>query len=204
MPAEISTSRRLVLLAGCVLPSLMASAFVVVTVWSVMTMARELAGGTRQFLDLKLCVDRLQSMKRDRHDDGIDRSLEIYIAGRFKPLVNNPQAWNNERYKGMLTPAQRHMVESIIASSAAATEKEFNEASDRVRPLGVELKTTDAAQISTGAMAMAAGVWACMTGLPALIAAVLFRGGVLMRGLGSSSSPKTARRLGAGACCVAP
>ena len=163
MPAEISVARRTVLLTGCVLPGLMASAFIVISMWSVMTVAHAFAGTPRQFMDLKICLDKLQSMQRDHRADGMDQSLEIYIAGRFKTLVNNPQAWNNGTYKNMLTPAEQHMAENIVASHGTATEKEFNEASERVKALGVELKTPGTEKFPRNAMAMMAAAAPALT-----------------------------------------
>ena len=55
----------------------------------------------------------------------MEQSLEIYIAGRFKTFVNSSQEWKSDTYKSMLTPVERRLAETIVASHAAATEKEF-------------------------------------------------------------------------------
>jgi len=107
------------------------------------------------------------------------------MAGRFSNLIHNPQTWNNQTCKSVLTPAERQTAEQIIQARAGATQEEFNAAAERVKGLGVDLKAIDAGSPPNSSLVLViAGAWAFTTGVPALIAAILFRGGVLLRGLG--------------------
>jgi hypothetical protein len=190
MPAEISARRRLVLLAGCVLPALMIGLVGAITLGFITTYM----GGTgktstelRDFTELAFSMDKLALLQKDHRTDGIDQALETYIAGRFNSLVTNPLAWHNESYRNILTPDQRQAAEKIIASRAPVSAKDFNDASARVKPLGVGMNLSDklGARFTFGKAAiMVMSMWAMYTGIPALIAALLFRGGLLLHGLG--------------------
>jgi hypothetical protein len=197
LPAEISTARRLVLLAGCVLPALMVIVLGAITLWTGMRAMGKGSSEFRQFVELKMCLEKLPSLRKERHTDGLDEAMEVYIAGRFKDLVTNPTAWNNNMYIAILTMEQRRLAESIVTSRATVPEKEFNEASKRVKPLGVDfggvskrVNGIDVSEIESmneivpRAAMMGTMMWAIYTGVPALIAAALFRGGLLLHGLG--------------------
>jgi hypothetical protein len=180
MPAEISAGRRLALLAGCCLPFLLSSIVGVIMLWSAMRIPGNQFG---TFQQMNVCLEELQSMKLAHRDDGMDQSLEIYIAGHFRNLVNNPQDWNNDLYKNILTPDERHLAESIVAARAPASEKELHDASERIKALKLGLQGADAPTLPMMIIMMLTGTWAYMAGLPAMIAAVLFRGGLLLHGL---------------------
>jgi hypothetical protein len=194
MPAEITPARRLVLLAGCVLPALMIAAAGMLFLW----MGTTIIGNDpnlRQFMELNLCLSKLPSLKQQHHGDGLDQTMEIYVAGHFRGLISNPTEWNDPAYRALLTPDQRHAAESIAASHAVVSEKQLAEATERVKPLGVDLVGADQASkdfaaftqtsrfIPIAAM-MATSTWALYTGVPAILAAALFRGGLLVHGLG--------------------
>jgi hypothetical protein len=198
LPSEITPVRRLVLLAGCVVPPAM---FVLVGLvflgffWVLASGAGKTAPELRQFTELKLCLNQLQSMKKTHRTDGMDQSLEIYIAGRFKDLVTNSKAWHNELYKDALTSDQRKLAEEIVASRSPVSPTAFADAAQRVKPLGVDLDAAAQMRQSVAASQWKAGtaariamavpaVWAFYIGLPALIAAGLFRGGLLVHSLG--------------------
>lgn len=185
MPAEISAARRLILLAGCVLPPITLSILAVVTTSSVMAIFSRLAGENRQLVELKLCLNTLNSEYRERDADRMRQSLEIYIAGRFSKLVNNPQAWNEQTSTRILSPAQRQAAEQIVRAHPNVSERQFNEAAERIKSLDVDLSTIDSQRIpKVTVFLVAVGAWAWCTGVSALIAAALFRGGILLHGLG--------------------
>lgn len=185
LSAEISPARRLVLLAGCVLPAVTISILAVVAASSMMIVARALAGENRQLIELKLCLDKLQVVDRGHDAARMHRSLETYVTGRFKDLVNNSRVWDGPTSRRLLTPADRQAAEQIVRSHAVPTPEQLREASEQVKGLGVDLSFVDSARIPNAPMFLVAGgAWAWTTGLSALVAAALFRGGVLMHGLG--------------------
>jgi hypothetical protein len=197
-PAEISRTRRLVLLAGCAAP--------VILVGFLLTLAFILAirvistGFTPypefdEIVALKAGLMDLQSLKISQINDGTGQAIEIYIAGHFRNQVSDPTIWNEHVYKSALTPVERQMAERIVAAHPSVSDSELIAATDRVRSLGVtaEDRKAAAAQLSnianekgefvTIAARMLALVWFLVVALPAMIAAVLFRGGMILHGL---------------------
>jgi hypothetical protein len=199
MPAQITPARRLVLLAGCIVPPLMASVFVMAILWPSFHRAREAAVKATpqlgQFMDLIHCLDKLQYLKAADREKGMDQALEIYIAGRFGNLVTDSRIWNSDQFRAM--PADlRRGAERIVASHPSVSQRELADVSQKVKSLGLEIpdsmKAIGANQAKieptppsiAQAVLLVAAVWALLTGLPALIAAGLFRGGLLLHGLG--------------------
>ena len=89
------------LLTGCVLPVALVLAVGSIFVLFFMTMAGSLKKSAPefvQFTELKMCLDKLHSLKQDHRNDGMDQSMEVYISGRFKDLVGNDKVWHNQAY----------------------------------------------------------------------------------------------------------
>jgi uncharacterized RDD family membrane protein YckC len=197
LPAEISSSRRLVLLAGCVLPPVLLGTIGAIFIFffgALMRGENHTMPEFGRFTELKLCLDRLDAAKSGNRDNGTEQALQTYVAGTFGDLVANSKEWHNPVYSQMLTADQRRRAETIVASRAPVSEKDLSAASQRVKSLGVDLRGFDNVGLSAGAhtwtgkaISRAAmiglAVWAIYVGVPAMIAAILFRGGLLLYGL---------------------
>jgi hypothetical protein len=204
-PAEISRRRRLVLLAGCVAPAVLVGFFfTLVLVMAIRVTATGYSayhGSTPypefdEIVALKTGLMKLQSLKRSEINDGTGQAIEVYIAAHFRNQVTDPSIWNKDVFKSAFTPAERQMAERIVAAHETVSESELSAATKRVKPFGVIIADRKAAatrmssigsqkmKLTTMGAITLAVVWSLLVGLPALIAAVLFRGGLILHGLG--------------------
>ena len=124
-------------------------------------------------------------------DDANDkrRQLEIYLAGRFRPLVTNSVEWNGLMATSMLPPEQRAMAEQIVAAHPTISPGEFAEADTAVKTQYPMIATL--AELPTGFVGMPWILPVILYGsmlvyviIPSLLGALLFRGGLAIHLLG--------------------
>jgi hypothetical protein len=118
-----------------------------------------------------------------------NRQLEVYIAGRFRPIITNSIIWDGFQARAAVPPELRALAGRIVAAHPQVTPDEFAAAKSVVEsqyhipPAGGGEKQT-----YPGIMEMA-GIMLYVSPLiyvvaPCLLCALLFRGGLIQRGLG--------------------
>jgi hypothetical protein len=117
------------------------------------------------------------------------RRLEIYLAGRFRPLVTNPVEWDGVMAKSLLLPEQRAMAEKIVAAHPAISPDEFAEAEAAVNsqyPVIATMAQMPAGFLGTSWMlpAILYGSMLVYVIIPSLLGALFFRGGAAIHLLG--------------------
>ena len=125
-------------------------------------------------------------------DDEKRRQLEIYIAGRFRPIITNGAAWNGPLTQSLVEPAQRTLAAQVAAKYPRVTPAEFAGAKTVAESqLHISPASPDGAPPSRGfpiiSQFMGVMLYACplmYVVIPCLLAAFLFRGGVILQGLG--------------------
>jgi uncharacterized RDD family membrane protein YckC/peroxiredoxin len=118
-----------------------------------------------------------------------DRQLEIYIAGRFRPLITNSVEWNGYTAQVSIQPAQRKLAEKIVQAYPKTTPAEFAEAKTTVESqFHIPPPRAQTSQAAFAIPFMLPMIIYASTLLfviiPCFVAAILFRGGMAMRGLG--------------------
>ena len=121
--------------------------------------------------------------------DGKNRQLEIYIAGRFRPLITNSVEWNGYIALAFIQPAQRKLAEKIVQAYPKTNPTEFAEAKTTVEsqfhippPMTPASQAAFAIPFMLPLMIYASTLMFVV--IPCFVAAILFRGGMAMRGLG--------------------
>ncbi len=107
-----------------------------------------------------------------------DRQLSIYIANHYRAGISNNEVWNSPIVQSLIQGDQRRFAEQSIADHPSPTAKESADADEAIKPFA------DLYQNSQSPLAMGLGMLAIYVCLPALIAAMLFRGGLALRAAG--------------------
>ncbi|MCX6924149.1 MAG: protein kinase [Verrucomicrobia bacterium] len=109
-----------------------------------------------------------------------DRLFAIYIAQHYRGIITNEASWSNPMLLAMIKGEGRKFAEQSVAEHPAPTEAEIAEADAAV---GTHLPKQQifAEKLSPALPAMVIAVTLLMyVGLPALVASVTFRGGLVL------------------------
>lgn len=114
------------------------------------------------------------------------KAFEVYIAGQFRSTITNPEAWGD--FSGAIIPSQhRKAAEDWIYNRPPPTETELKQASKTVEPFlkGEPSLGLDGMRVvlSKPLTVLSTAAWTLTLGsaLPSLMAAILFRGGLVLR-----------------------
>jgi len=190
-PAQVSRARRLVLLAGVLaLPVLTVAVagFALARTAAFFHAAPELA-------TLRECLAHHQELqdqaKPGKLDQAADReALEIYIAGRFAPVITNAVLWNEFNTRVAITDSLRDEAERILTRRPPPSPGQFAEASatvERFFKKSPDLAAQEAikqVKLPLAVLLVGYGSAVMLVVLPCLIASLLFRGGAIVKLLG--------------------
>jgi eukaryotic-like serine/threonine-protein kinase len=110
-------------------------------------------------------------------------ALEVYIAGRFRHTITNPATWN--RVDVPMPRDQRSAAQQLMARRSEPTDLELKQAAEVVEPnlkgevLGGSAESFDLT--SNTFFLIVGGVFVVLGAIPSFLAALLFRGGLVMR-----------------------
>jgi hypothetical protein len=109
-----------------------------------------------------------------------DRQIAIYIANHYRGMITNQASWSSPYVLSMVKGEGRKFAEQSVAEHAEPTEAEIKEADDAVgrfvpkqQFFGEKLPPWLPAMVMVGALLF----YVCV---PALIATLLFRGGLVL------------------------
>jgi uncharacterized RDD family membrane protein YckC len=123
-----------------------------------------------------------------------DRQIAIYIAHHYRSLVTNESSWSNPMVLTMIKGEGRKFAERSVAEHPAPTEAEIAEA-DAAVGKHVPKQQVFTEELSPGLPAMVIAMSLLVyVGLPALVAAMLFRGGVVLLIAGVTYVKKNGQR----------
>jgi serine/threonine protein kinase len=192
--AEVTHTRRLLLLLALCLPSVLIAIFG-------MFIARMYEQSVKKHPDIQplmIYLHHLDDLKQPRASEGAEQqdgptkrekiaAMEKYIAYRFGSTIRDRQQWNSTWVNSSISPQHRALAEKILADHPNVTQVEFEAAEKVVHPMmgkleaGTKLMGSNAMSLF---MVMAAGGWLISTAFFSLSAAVLCRGGLLLWALG--------------------
>jgi hypothetical protein len=139
---------------------------------------------------LQTCLGRLESLPADSDATEEREALETYIAGRFSPVITNSWAMA----QGTAESIDRHQAaaKQILQSRGQPSAEEYAAAKNLVEneipeigpepPVGMRSTDPEARWVWILGLASVYGI--CTVILPGWIAALAFRGGVLLRAFG--------------------
>ena len=154
--------------------------------------------GTAEIIALQNCLIQCQPLEvvgtnapvQPPEAEKKRQQFEIYIAGRFRPLITNSVQWDGVMAKAIILPPQKVLAERIIATHPKITPEELTEAKTAIEsqfPIIPPVADQEASLLPQMSwilpMMLYAGTLIFVV-LPCFAAALLFRGGLAMRILG--------------------
>jgi hypothetical protein len=177
--AAVSRLRRAALVAGCIAVPVLACG----GSFFALRFMQDLTHKNPGLMDLNTLLQVRRSGQfwgiKDAHSP-TDRQFAIYIARHYSGLITNQTSWSSWMVMSMIKGDARKFAEQSVAEHPAPTEAEIKEANARLD------KYVPKQQIFAGELPPALPVVVMAValliyvGLPALVAALLFRGGVVL------------------------
>ena len=168
---SVSRWRRAAVVVGCIVPPLLMSLF--------MTLGMNMIEKTYPGL---VDLSNLMRMRQSKHyvpghTKITDRQFAVFIASHYRALVADDASWNSPIVLSLVNGDDRRFAEESVAEHPAPTAEEVAEADAALKPyLDKFAPSHEPHPILMTVVLM--GVYVCV---PALLAALLFRGGLLLR-----------------------
>lgn len=127
-----------------------------------------------------------------------DRLTGIYIAAHFGGVITNEPVWSGALARMLIQPDAREFAEHSLEQYAAPTAAEREEAEKRLGPIA---KQAGMGNLPPRALLSPFILWAALlfyVGAPAIVGALLFRGGLVMLALGVTYVRHDGRRASRG------
>jgi len=109
-----------------------------------------------------------------------DHQFAIYIARHYSSVVTNEAAWSGAFALAMIKNESRRFAETSVRENSTLTEKEIADAEQAVKSLVPKHGMFTELKQPRFALTMLAVTLGFYVGLPALIAALIFRGGLVV------------------------
>jgi hypothetical protein len=177
--AVVSRWRRAAVVAGCVaFPVLMAIFWIFA-----MAMMKDLNQRTPGLMDLSQLLNVRSATHRIGPPDRVldDKLCAIFIANHYSSLITNTTVWNSPMALALIKGDSRRFAEQSAADHPALTEKEIAEAETAMKPFTFDAFFPDLTKRPSFLLLMANGMLIFYVAFPALLAALLFRGGLILR-----------------------
>lgn len=185
-PPAVSSRARLALVAGCLL-------FPVVMTIAVLCVQFVVEQWHSMYPDLgslQVLLKRLDTMEQSDMPLGPNRkaekeAIEVYIASRFRTMILDPGVWDSPSIQTVLTPDQQRLAEESLGKHPHPSPAEMNHAMAQIKPLIDDLNRWHAPSptMMLEAAAVLGGTAIVFIMLPAMVAAMLFRGGMLLHSM---------------------
>jgi hypothetical protein len=190
--ATISRTRRLALMAACCLPATLLMAIMCFLLVFMQNYSAFLGDSQQELVSLDYCVDRFETLEKAGQTDATQserEALEIYIAARSKQMKTNEFVSNAlEKSKESKVRELYQIMNQIQAKHPAPSAQEIADATARLRPFLDACPAFPAGlmgqKFRVGLITMLPYWCALMVAVPSLIAALVCRGGLLVRVLG--------------------
>jgi hypothetical protein len=177
--AAVSRWRRAALVGGCIAFPVMACGFGVFGLSFFRALIRQNPG----LMDLNTVLQMRSSARfwGGKHVQWpSDAQIEIYIAGHYARLITNASSWSNPIVAGMIKGEARRFAEKSVAEHPAPTEAEIAEADETVGKYLPKEQIFGERPAPAMPVFMLSNSLLVYVGLPAVVAALAFRGGVVL------------------------
>lgn len=178
--ATVSRWRRAAVVAGCVAFPLIASVGMVFALTVIEQFNRSHPG----MMELQMLLQRrsaLNSRWVRNQPHPTDRQYAVYIAQHYRGVITNRATWSSVFAAAMIQGELRRFAEQSVVEHPAPTAEEIADAEAALKghlPPADGLRVLRQPWLPLVAGAGALGIY---VGLPALLAALLFRGGLVLR-----------------------
>lgn len=177
--AEVTRWRRAAIVAGCLIMPMVS----VFGVMMGMTMLQKWDEKNPGLMDLQMLLQQrvtLNSRWLKNQPHPSDREFEIYIAGHFRSLITNNDAWTSAITLSLIKGDERRFAERSIADFPAPTADEIKESEAALKTQVGSPHVLDIFHQPWMPLFMGWVVLVTYVSIPAVIAAVLFRGGLVL------------------------
>jgi hypothetical protein len=113
-----------------------------------------------------------------------DRLVAIYTANHFRQTITNATTWSNAFVLSLISGESRRFAEQSVVDHPHPTESEIQEAETALKPYVKASKPLGFLQERWSPLLMAGVALLFYVGFPALLCALLFRGGLVLWVLG--------------------
>ena len=113
-----------------------------------------------------------------------DRLVAVYIANHFRPTITNANTWSNAFVLSLISGESRRFAEQSVVDHPNPTEQEIREAETALKPYVRDTKPLGFLQERWFPLVTVGVSLLVYVGLPALVCALLFRGGLVLWALG--------------------
>jgi hypothetical protein len=180
LPAVVSRRRRLGLVAACAALPLLAG-------FASFFGSRMMVQWDRQQpevweLNQLLMIRSTQRMAPNRPMGNLnDERIAIYIASHYRPLITDSNQWMTYYALAMVQGANRKFAEQSVRDHPTPTDDQILEAEDAVEPILARMRQGNITGKAWFPLIVFAVSWIAYVAIPALFAALLFKGGVILR-----------------------
>ncbi len=178
-PADVSRVRRAAILGGCAAMPLLTCAGMLLG----MAMMRQWNRSRPGLMELNSLLQQHSTMSRWRKNPKApsDQQFAIYVASHYAAIITNRSSWSDPFTVAVIRGKERDFAEQSVAEHPSPSPDQIADAEAALKPLIPSSDFFDWKKrlwlpVGTMGMMLLLGV-----GLPALIAAVAFRGGLLLR-----------------------
>jgi hypothetical protein len=177
--AVVSRLRRAAVVAGCMAFPLFACLSMMFGMTLVQKWNRQYPG----LMELStLLHQRSASHRFGRQGRGpSDPQFAVFIATHYRSVVTNDAVWSGPFALSMIKGDARRFAEQSVAERTTATDQEIAEADAALKPYAKQAAFPSFFNQPGILLFLAAGVAVIYVVVPALLAALLFRGGLILR-----------------------
>lgn len=176
---EVSRWRRAAIVAGCLVFPLFAGCCMIFGTMFLERWNRSQPG----LMELNMLLQSRAGMnswlaKKQPHPS--DREFAIYIAHHYRAVITNDTAWSSAFGLSMVNGEARRFAEQSVAEHPAPTEKEIAEADQALKSHLPKADDLNFMKQPWFPLVAGAASLVIYVGIPALIAALSFRGGLVL------------------------
>ena len=177
--AQVTRWRRVGIVAGCLAFPLLGSACMIfgVTMMEQWSRKNPDLAGLQQLLQMRTTLNTRWT-KDGPHPT--DHQLAIYIAGHYRGVITNDAAWKSGLALAYIKGEPRQFAEQSIAENPAPAETELKEADTVMEKYPHKTPGFDLAKKPWFPFAIFLATLVIYVGIPALVAALLFRTGLIL------------------------
>jgi uncharacterized RDD family membrane protein YckC len=177
--AQVTRLRRAGILAGCLAVPLLGSLAVLFGL-TMMERWSKNNPGLAELQELLQTRTTLNSRWMKDKPHPTDRQFAIYIAGHYRNVITNDADWTSGLALAYIKGEPRHFAEQSVADNPAPTETELKEADAALEKFRHKTSPYEPMKQPWFPFAMLTAALTIYVGLPALVAALLFRGGLVL------------------------
>jgi uncharacterized RDD family membrane protein YckC len=177
--AQVTRWRRAAVAVGCLAMPVSASLILMI----VMTLLQRWDRSNPGLMDLQMLLQRrasLNSHPAKSQANPTDRQFEIYIASHYRSLITNDETWNDGIMVSLIKGDARKFAEQSVADYPAPTDEEKKEADAALKKTAGSLHFFSFPKQRFFSFYMACAALIMYVCIPALVAALLFRGGLVL------------------------